>query len=136
MKPTEQEQFSVKSRLRSFVYAAKGIMHVLKKERNIWLQLFIAALAVTGGFLLKISSTEWIVIILCIGIVLSFEIMNTAIENMVDFISPGYNKKAGIIKDIAAGAVLITATMSLIIGIIIFAPKIKQLIMDSGQLTI
>jgi diacylglycerol kinase (ATP) len=76
------------------------------------------------GFYFNITNGEWIVIILCFAIVMTAEAFNSAIEKLVDFVSPGIHPQAGKIKDIAAGAVLITAIIAAIIGCIIFIPKI------------
>ncbi len=83
-------------------------------------------MAVTLGFLLKINTFEWLIVIVVISLVLAAETFNTAIEYLVDMVSPEENKTAGKIKDIAAGAVLITAIGALITGIIIFLPKIIE----------
>jgi diacylglycerol kinase len=77
-----------------------------------------------AGFIFKLNLVEWGLVIFAIGLVLVSELMNTAIESFVDVISPEYSEKAGFIKDVAAGAVLIAAIISVIIGIIIFLPKI------------
>ena len=123
-----KNKLTIKSRIQSFTYAIKGIICVFKNERNIWLQSICACIAIAAGFIFKISNIEWVIIILCIGIVFACETINTAIEAIVDFISPEYHKKAGLIKDLAAGAVLITAIMSAVIALIIFVPKIWTLI--------
>jgi len=112
----------------SFKYAFRGIYFTLRTQLNAKIHIFVALIVIFLGFLLKISNIEWCIILICIGIVLSAEIMNTAIEQIVDLVSPEYNKLAGNAKDAAAGAVLILAICSVIIGIIIFLPKIKILI--------
>ena len=117
-------KLTAKSRIQSFRYAIKGIIHAFKHERNIWIQSICAVVAVGAGFVFKIHSIEWIAIVFCIGLVFACEIINTAIENIVDFISPEYHKKAGLIKDLAAGAVLIVAIMSAVVAAIIFIPKL------------
>ncbi len=108
---------------RSFGFAFKGIAQVLK-ERNFKIQLFAALIAIVLGFVLKISNSEWVYIILCIGFVLCLEIINTAIEKTIDLLHPNWNENAGKIKDISAGAVLVAAITSVIVGGIIFIPKI------------
>lgn len=110
--------------LMSFVYAFKGIKHALYTQRNFRVHLLIAILVVVAGFFLNINSMEWLAIIIMMTIVFSAELFNTAIEGLVDLISPEYNKKAGIIKDCAAAAVLCTAIAAVIVGILIFAPKL------------
>lgn len=107
-----------------FHFALNGLLYVLKTQANFRLQLFITLLVISLSFYLRISSTEWLAVMLCIGVVLAAEAFNTAIEKLVDLVSPRPNKEAGIIKDVAAGAVLLLAIMALIIALIIFVPKI------------
>ena len=80
------------------------------------------------SYLLKIDKIEFIIIIIVIGLVLVSEIINTAIERLVDLVSPKYNKLAGEVKDIAASSVLLMCIFSLIVGVIIFVPKIINLL--------
>jgi len=87
----------------------------------------LAIVAVALGFYLKISTNEWLWISLNITLVLFAEMINTALETLVDLVSPGYNEKAGRVKDIAAGAVTITAINALLSGLYIFAPKLLLL---------
>ncbi len=122
------KKFSIKDRLKSFEYAIAGVKHTLFTQHNILIHITLAITAIVLGFLLKISNIEWVAIIIVIGLVMSAEIFNTAIEELVDFISPQKNKKAGIIKDLAAGAVLVLSIAALITGTIIFLPKIIQIL--------
>ena len=87
-------------------------------------QLFIGICTVIAGFALKISAVEWMLQTLAIGLVLSVEGLNTAIEKIADFIHPEFNEKIGFIKDIAAGAVFFAALTAIIIGSIIYIPKL------------
>jgi len=121
-----KEHFYFSKRLKSFVYAGKGIVSFIKKEHNAWIHLSVSILVVFLGLFFHISSIEWIAVIICISLVLSAEAFNTAIERLVDFISPEHNKAAGEIKDIAAGAVLICAIATAIVGLIIFIPKLIE----------
>lgn len=121
-------KFSIKDRLKSFEYAIAGIKYTLLTQHNILIHITLTIIAVILGFLLKISNIEWVAIVIVIGLVISAEVFNTAIEELVDFISPQKNKKAGIIKDLAAGAVLVLSIAALITGIIIFLPKIIQIL--------
>jgi diacylglycerol kinase len=114
----------VKKRLDSFKYAFKGLAYVIKTQANMKIHLLATFLAVLTGLFLKISSIEWAILTLTICLVLVFESVNTAIEYFIDLVSPEYNEKAGHAKDIAAAAVLITAFAAIIIGTIIFLPKI------------
>lgn len=114
--------------IKSFGYAWQGISSVFSSEANMKIH-GAATIAVIGmGILLQISSIEWIAVVFCIGLVFCAEMFNTAIELMVDKISPQKNPTAGKIKDIAAGAVLIAAAISAVIGIVIFLPKLINLI--------
>ena len=77
-----------------------------------------------AGWCFDISKMEWVAVVICIGCVFAMELVNTAIERLVDLVSPKFNAKAGLVKDIAAAAVLIASMMSLAVGLIIFVPKI------------
>ncbi|MCP3893477.1 diacylglycerol kinase family protein [Bacteroides sp.] len=116
------EKFSIGKRLKSFGYAAKGIGNVLCCEHNIWIHLIITLLVVAAGFFFDIQRGEWIALVLCIGLVLAAETFNTAIERLVDLVSPNRHPLAGEVKDIAAGAVLICAIAAAVVGLIVFIP--------------
>ncbi|MDR3215248.1 MAG: diacylglycerol kinase family protein, partial [Bacilli bacterium] len=100
-----------------FLVAFKGIRIVYTEESSFRYQVMVLMATIFLGFLLKIVLLEWIIITLLAIIVLTLEILNTAIENVVDMVSPEYNKIAGKIKDIAAGSVLISSIGSIVIGI-------------------
>lgn len=112
------------NRIKSVGYALKGAILLLKTESSIKIQFFIGLLTTAAGFYYHISSTEWMVQILAIGIVMGTEGLNTAIEAMADFIHPDFNSKIGFIKDISAGAVFIAATAAVLVGLIIYMPKV------------
>lgn len=112
------------NRLKSVGYAFKGALLLLKTEASIKIQFVIAIIVTLAGFYFKISHTEWIVQILAIGVVVSLEGVNTAIEEIANFIHPERHKKIGLIKDIAAGAVFIASVFACIIGLVIYLPKI------------
>jgi diacylglycerol kinase (ATP) len=124
--PTKKP-FTLKDRLKSFVYAFKGIRYAMASQHNLWIHIVCACIAIMLGFVFNINTTQWIAIVLSIGLVMAAEVFNSAIESLVDMVSPVYNKKAGIVKDMAAAAVLITAIMAAIVGIIIFLPSILHL---------
>lgn len=105
--------------LKSVSFALKGLKHVWQ-ERNFKIHIIIATVTIIFGFVFKIQSLEWTIVLICIAAVLSLEMVNTAIEHLVNLIEPNYNPKAGIIKDLAAGAVLVFSIISVIIGIMIF----------------
>jgi len=123
-KLTEKKRFSVVARAKSFTFAFRGIGLLFRTQHNSWVQLFFTFLIVFLGVFFGISSTEWIFIVLSIGLVLSAEAFNTAFEFDIDLTSPTYHPYARDTKDVAAGAVLITTTMAIIVGLIIFLPKI------------
>jgi len=97
---------------------------VIKHEANFKIHILAAVVVIVLGIVLQISKIEWLVIILTIGVVMSAEIFNSAIEKLVDIAHPEQNKEAGLIKDMAAGAVLVLAFAAAVIGFIIFFPKI------------
>lgn len=119
-----EKRFSLKDRAKSFVYAFHGIKELIVNEHNAWIHCCALIIVVTAGIIFEVSSYEWIAISICCGTVLAAEAFNTAIEEIVNFISPEYNNKAGRIKDLAAGGVLLTALGSAVTGGIIFIPKI------------
>ncbi|NNK27619.1 MAG: diacylglycerol kinase family protein [Flavobacteriaceae bacterium] len=111
-------------RIKSFGYAFKGLLLLLRTESSIQIQFFLALLVTAAGFYFEISSTEWILQIITIALVMSVEGLNTAIEKISDFVYPDFEPKIGFIKDISAGAVFITAIAAIIIALIIYLPKI------------
>ena len=119
----KKEPFFI-NRLKSIGYAFKGAFILLKTEASIKTQFVIAILVTITGFYYNISTVEWILQVLSIGLVMSIEGVNTAIEEIANFIHPEHNKKIGLIKDIAAGAVFIASVFALIVGLIIYIPKI------------
>ena len=113
----------MRKRIQSFGYAIRGIRYVFGTEANMKIHIAISILVIICGIVFAISLTEWIFCLLCIGLVVAAEMLNTAIENVVDLASPEQHPLAGKAKDIAAGAVLICAVISVIIGLLIFFPK-------------
>lgn len=120
----EEIKTETKKIVNSFKYAIRGIITGFKEERNMKIHILAVVIVVILGIVLKISKTEWIICLILFGAVISAELFNTAIETVVDIAMPEINEKARIAKDVSAGAVLIQAIISAIIGIIIFAPKI------------
>jgi diacylglycerol kinase len=111
---------------KSFHFAFKGFKWALQ-ERNFRIHLFISALVTLAGFLLNISPTEWIAVMVCMAIVITLEIINTAIEKTIDLLHPEKHPEAGKIKDLSAAAVLLSALLSVIVGCVVFLPKIWAL---------
>lgn len=110
--------------LRSFTFAFKGIYSLFRNENNARVHLLASFLVVIAGFAYELNRSEWIWIALAVTLVWICEAINTAIEKLVDLVSPEINPKAGTIKDLAAGAVLLAAIFALIVAGIIFLPKI------------
>ena len=110
-----------------FKFAIQGIYEAIRTQLNMKIHAVAMVAVIIAGFYFRINSGEWIAIILCIGVVLTAELINTAIEYIVDFISPDHHVMAGKIKDLAAGAVLVISIAAAIIGTIIFLPKCMAL---------
>lgn len=119
----------MKAFLQSFGYAWKGLREAIRDERNIKVQLAAAGAVITSGFYFHVTTTEWCILILCIGTVIGFELLNSALENLVDLVHPEQHPVAGKVKDIAAAAVLIVSITSLIISIIIFWKYVVIMVM-------
>ncbi len=109
-----------KTFLRGFVYAGKGIKVSIREQRNLKVQCVIALTTVGAGFYFAIAPAEWCMVLLTIALVMGLEMMNSAVEGLVDIVSPDYRALAGKVKDIAAGAVLFAAILAVIIGVLIF----------------
>ncbi len=113
---------------RKFSNALKGAIVILKEENSLWVHIFVAFVVIIFSVIFSISTIEWALIIFSIGIVIGFEIINTAIEYLVDIVSFEYNIKAKKIKDVAALATLFVTFIAVIIGLLIFVPKIIELV--------
>ena len=113
-----------KKLINSFKCAIQGIIQAIKTERNVKIHITIMILVIISGIVLKIAKQEWITCIILFGLVMSLELVNSAIETTVDIAMPEINEKAKNAKDIAAGAVLVSAIAAAIIGLMIFIPKI------------
>lgn len=120
----EQKKFSFAHRLKSFTYAWSGIRSVLKNEHNTWIHLFSTITVVAMGMILKIATGEWIALVIAIVMVWTAEIFNTCIEKIMDHISICNHPQIKLIKDMAAAAVLLASFAAVIVGAIIFIPKI------------
>lgn len=118
----------MKKRILSFKYALKGVRSAASSEVNFRIHLAAALTATFLGFYLEIPKNEWLIVLLCFALVLTAEAFNSAIEKLVDLVSPGFHHGAGEIKDTAAGAVLISAIIAAIIGCLVFLPKIAALL--------
>ncbi len=119
-----KRKFSTSSRIKSFVFAFNGIKIVFKEEHNAQIHLVATCLVIALGFYFHIAKTEWLAIIFAIALVISLEIVNTAIEYIANFICNERNEVIKKIKDLSAAAVLVAAIAALLIGAIIFIPKV------------
>ena len=128
MEKQEYKKISKKKLKNSFKYAIQGIKSALKTEQNLKIHFIVTVLAIILGVVLKINFTEWAICFLLFGFVITAELLNTAIEVTGDLAMPERNEKAKLAKDIAAGAVLVSAIVSILVGIVIFLPKIINII--------
>ncbi|PWA04589.1 diacylglycerol kinase [Flavobacterium psychrotolerans] len=110
-------------RLKSMGFALKGAIKLITTEHSVMVQFSLAIALVFAGFYFNITASEWMFQTLAIGLVLSIEGLNTAVEKIADFIHPEYHEKIGFIKDIAAGAVFFAAMTAIAIGLLIYIPK-------------
>jgi len=120
----QTKKFSLTKQLAGFRYAFNGLKILIKEEHNARIHLFIAFCVLIAGVVFQISTIEWIAVIFCIGWVFALELINSAIENTADMISKEKHESIKKIKDLSAGAVLIAAIVSAIIGLVIFLPKV------------
>ncbi len=121
------KKFSLEKRVESFKYALNGLKIVFIEEHNARIHLIVSLIVIACGFIFHISTVEWIIICFAIGLVISMEIINSAIENLSDFVSPEHHKLIKKVKDLSAAAVLVCTISSVVIGILIFLPKIAHL---------
>lgn len=119
--------FSPKRLYKSFSYAFKGIYQVFRYELNMQIHLLAAIVVVIGGFVLQLTTIEWCLVVFAIVGVWVAEMFNTSIELLTDLVSPDYHELAGKVKDIAAGAVLLATLGAVVIGGVVFFPKIISL---------
>ena len=112
----------------SFNHATDGVEYAINHERNLKIEILMGILVSIAGFLFKISILEWLILVLVISMVICLELVNTSIERTVDLVTKEYKDLAKVAKDVAAGAVLIMSMFSVVVGIIIFLPKIIDLL--------
>lgn len=115
-------------RLHSFLYAFKGIYLLFGTQINAKIELLVALFVLLLGFLFQLFWYEWALVLFAIGLVFAMEAANTAIEFLVDLVSPQHNEQAGKVKDLAAAAVLIAALTALLIGLLVFVPKFLRIL--------
>lgn len=110
----------------SFRFAFSGLWYALRTQRNTRIHLTITAVVVVLGLFLELSYVQWAVVTLTIGFVLVSEMLNTVAETLVDLISPGYHPLAKIVKDVTAGAVLLAAIVSIVVGLLVLGPPLWE----------
>jgi len=118
----QKDETLLGGRIKSVSFAFKGAIKLITTEHSVMVQFSIGILMTIAGFYFGISKTEWLFQTLAIGLVMSVEGLNTAVEKIADFIHPTYHERIGFIKDIAAGAVFFAALTAIAIGLIIYIP--------------
>lgn len=113
---------------RKFGNALRGLWILIKEEKSLWVHFTVALLVIILGLIFKLSLTDWVLISFAIGLVIGFEIFNTAIEYLVDIVSFEYNIKAKKIKDVSAMATLFVTLIAIVIGLLVFIPELQELI--------
>lgn len=124
----KQARSGLNARLKSFVYATNGVLVLVRTQFNAKIHLAATVLVIIAGFWLHVSPRDWALLVIAMVSVWIAEGINTAIEAIVDLVSPEFHPIAGKIKDVAAGAVLIAALGAAIVGLIIFVPPLINLI--------
>lgn len=122
----KQPKFSFAHRIKSFRYAFNGLKILWKEEHNARIHVVFVLLVILTGLILNVNSSDWISLVFAMGLVITVEIINSSIENLADFASPQIHPHIKKIKDLSAAAVLISAITALIIGLIVFVPKIWE----------
>ncbi|GAP68082.1 diacylglycerol kinase [Bacteroidales bacterium 6E] len=124
---SDTEPFSFQKRIKSFIYAFRGIMRLVKKEHNARIHLVILVLVIVAGLTFKLGTYEWMAVVFASGLVFISELFNTAIEKLADEVDPKWNERIGQVKDFAAGAVLVSALVAIFIGALVFIPRIMAM---------
>lgn len=122
-----ERKISNKYWYRKFYYAFKGIFSSLREEKSMIVHVIVSLIVIIFSLAIKINITSWPIIIITIGLVISLELINTAIENLVDMVSFKYNINARKIKDIAAAATLIVAIAAIVVSLLVFVPRIMEI---------
>jgi len=125
---TDHPAHFIAKRIRSFGHALAGWLVALRTEANFQIQVVAAVVAVAASWYFNVSTTEWLIVILTIAGVLAMELVNSAIERLADWVQPAHDARIKVIKDLAAGAVLLVACAAAIVGLIIFVPKIAEVL--------
>jgi diacylglycerol kinase len=118
----------IKKFINSFKYPMSGLRYAYKNEQNLIVDIGMAVLVIIAGIIFKISIAEWAILTITVGLVISLELVNTAIEAVVDLVTENYHPLAKVAKDTSAAAVLVLAIVAMIEGLIIFLPKLINLL--------
>lgn len=110
----------------SVFYALEGVKYFFSRNRNAKFQVVMGITAIVLGITVSLSSFQWLLVLFCIGLVISLEMINSAIEKYCDLVTTDFHPRIKMIKDVAAGAVLVASLMSLVIGLIIFIPALVE----------
>ena len=124
---SETRPFQFSGRIRSFRHAISGVLRMMRCQHNAWIHAAATLVVLAAAFVLRISAADWCWIILAISIVWTAEALNTAFEFLADAASPEFHPLVRDAKDVAAGAVLLTAVASVVIGSIVFWPYVERL---------
>lgn len=124
----ERKKKSFKRFVNSFKYSIEGLSYTIKNEQSIIIMVMFLILAITCGFILNINPIEWVFIFLTISMVLATELINTSIEATIDLLSPKFHPLAKIAKDTSSAAVFVSSIISIVIGGIIFIPKVLAIL--------
>lgn len=122
----------LRQRAASFGYAFRGVAAALRSEIHLQFHAVATVFVVGLGFFFQLRPTEWALVALAVGLVWSLELANTAIEAVVNLVSPEYHPLAGRAKDVAAGAVLVGAIAALVVGLLVFGPRVWGLLRVGG----
>ena len=114
----------IRARLTSFSFACEGVVEFVKTEFNGWVHVFFTVAVIIAGFCYQIEAKEWAILFVCMGTVISVEMLNTAIERLCDHVTPEIHPQIKIVKDMASAAVLIMALFASVTGLIVFWPYI------------
>ena len=120
----KSQEFSIRARLRSFRFAWDGIASFFYRDHNAWLHFMATIAVITTALLVGVTKTELLALVFAVGLVWMAEMFNTCIERVMDFVSEQQHPEIKFIKDLAAGAVLTAAITALIIGAVVFIPKL------------
>lgn len=118
----QKDNSFITGRMKSMTYAYQGAKKLITTEHSVMVQFSLGILMTIAGFYFGITKAEWIFQTFAIGLVMSVEGLNTAVEKIADFIHPNYHERIGFIKDIAAGAVFFAAITAIAVGLIIYIP--------------